>query len=113
MVLNLKERKKKTFDIILLDGTELHIKKATEEQIVELEEYEKKLKSVKSVKDVFEYTRKMTLEILNRNTAGKVYDALFFESKDEDGEPLYNYEVCLAICKEYIQFTYGVLNNPN
>lgn len=113
MVLNLKERKKKTFDIILLDGTELHIKKATEEQIVELEEYEKKLKSVKSVKDVFEYTRKMTLEILNRNTAGKVYDALFFESKDEDGEPLYNYEVCLSICQSYNKFTQEVLSNPN
>ncbi len=36
MVLNLKERKKKTFDIVLLDGTELHIKKATEEQIIAL-----------------------------------------------------------------------------
>lgn len=113
MALNLKERKKKTFELILLDGTELQIKKANEALILKMEDFEKSLRVVKTVKDVFDGVKNMVLEILNRNTANKIYDALFFEQKDDEGDLIYDYEVCMAIFSAYSKFTQEVLKNPN
>lgn len=113
MVLNLKDRKKKTFELTLLDGSTVNLKKPNEDLIVEMEEFEKGLRNVKSVKEVFEGVKGMTLKILNRNAEKKVFDMFFFDEKDEDGELLYDYTVCMAIFSEYSKFTQEVMRNPN
>lgn len=113
MVLNLKERKKKTFELTLLDGSVINLRKPSEDLIVEMEDFEKGLRNVKGVKEVFKGVKDLTLKILNRNTEKKVFDALFFEQKDEDDELLYDYTVCMAIFSEYSKFTQEVMRNPN
>lgn len=113
MELNLSKRKQKYFSLIMVDGTKLEIKKANEELIYNMEEFEKNLRSVKGVKEVFDAVKAMVLTIINRNTANKVYDALLFNEKDEAGDLVYDYEVCMAIFTEYSKFTQEVMANPN
>nr|DAT81701.1 MAG TPA: hypothetical protein [Caudoviricetes sp.] len=113
MGLDLAKRKQKYFDLTMVDGTKLQIKKANEELIYEMEEFEKRLRKSSNVKEVFEGIKTLVLKIINRNTANKVYDALLFNLKGEDGELLYDYDVCMAIFAEYNKFTYEVLRNPN
>lgn len=113
MELNLAKRKRKYFELTMIDGTKLSIKKASEELIYEMEEFEKNMKNVKGVKDVFDGVKLLVLKIINRNTANKVYDALLFNEIGEDDELLYDYDVCMAIFFEYSKFTQEVLRNPN
>lgn len=113
MVINLKERKKKTFDLTLLDGTELHIRKANDELIYAMEDFEKKARKMNGVKEVFEEVKKLTLQILNRNDAKKLYDNLFLDQKDEYGDTLYDYTTCMTIFSEYSKFMQETLRNPN
>nr|DAP50265.1 MAG TPA: hypothetical protein [Caudoviricetes sp.] len=113
MALDLNKLKTKTFELKLLDGRVINIKKPNEDLIVEMENFEKEAPNSKCVQDVFKKIKALTLIIINRNTEGVVFDYLFFEQKGEDGELLYDYTVCAAIFAEYSKFTRGVLANPN
>ena len=111
--MDLSKRKQKYFDLIMIDGTKLQIKKPNEQLIYDMEEFEKSLRNVAGVKNVFDGVKDMTLKIINRNTANKIYDALLFMEQDVDGEYLYDYDVCMSIFREYSKFTQEVLSNPN
>lgn len=113
MELNLKKREKKTLKITMLDGKILNIKKPSEEMVLKMEEAELKLKDAKSFKEGMDIIKPMTIEILNNNTGGTVFDSLLLEQKDEEGEAIYDYDVCMAIYKAYTQFYTEVLSNPN
>ena len=113
MVLNLKDIKKKTFELTLIDGTTLSIKKPNEDILEAMEEFELGLQNVSKVKDVFCRIKDLTLTIMNRNTQGKIIDKSFFDQRDEDGELIYDYSVCMAIFTEYSKFSREVLTNPN
>ena len=89
------------------------IKKANDELLYAMEDFEKKARKMNGVKEVFDEVKKLTLLILNRNDAQKVYDALFFEQKDDSDDLIYDYTVCMAIFHEYSKFMQEVLNNPN
>lgn len=113
MELNLAKMKQKYFDLTMVDGTKLSIRKPSEELILEMEEFEKGIRKASGVKDVFDGVKTIVLKIINRNTANKVYDALLFNEKDEHGDLIYDYEVCMAIFTEYSKFSQEVLRNPN
>ena len=91
--MDLSKRKQKYFDLVMIDGTKLQIKKPNEQLIYDMEEFEKSLRNAAGVK--------------------KIYDALLFMEQDVDGEYLYDYDVCMSIFREYSKFTQEVLSNPN
>lgn len=112
-MLDLQKRKKKTFDVLLPGGEELHIKKANDDLLYSMEDFEKKVRSLNGVKEVFEEVKKLILQILNRNTDGKIFDGLLFNMEDEEGDNIYDYSTCMLIFQEYSKFMQEVLSNPN
>lgn len=112
-MLDLQAIKTKTFEIKLLDGTIIHIKKANNELVCLMEEFETKISKTKSIKNFIEELQSLIIKILNHNTDHKTFDNLFFNQVYEDGCKIYDYTICMAIYKEYAEFMKGVLTNPN
>ncbi|MHC1750735.1 MAG: hypothetical protein AB9856_20880 [Cellulosilyticaceae bacterium] len=104
MKLDLTVLAMKTFDLTLLDGTEIHIRKPNKGLIVELNKASIDFGNAKDFEELMNLTENATLKIMNNNTEKRIFE-------QEDVEEI-DYTMQTAIFKAYMGFIMEA-NNPN
>lgn len=103
--LDLSVYAEKVWEVTMMDGTELHIKKPTQKQLIILNGYDVKLSKAKAFEDKIKALNEVTVVILNNNKEGKNY-------KVEDLEDM-QMDILYAIYFGYGDFIKEVMSNPN
>ena len=83
-----------TYDIRLLDGTELHLKRPTQGMIQSLINM-KRLEDAEKEDEMIELFLGLFVRIINRNVEGKVYAA-------EDFSESYDIELIMYVMQDYL-----------
>lgn len=107
MRLDLTARKEKYFDLTLLDGSTIQIKKPSEQMIIDLDDYKVEVRKTTDSKKAIKVVKEMTCKILNCNVGMRNFTVQYLE---ENG---YDYEICGAIISTYEKFLSEIMSNPN
>lgn len=106
-MLDLSVLKNKTFDIKMIDGEVLCVKKPSKLMLIELERFSIKMRNVESIEQLCTELENITLMILNHNTDNVKVTLKKLEALEID------LSLQSAIFKGYFQFSNEVMSNPN
>lgn len=103
--LDLSVYAEKIWEVTMIDGTELRIKKPTQKQLILLNGYDTKLNKAENFEDKLNVLNEVAVFILNNNEEGKKYKVKDLEEMQID--------VLYAIYFGYTNFITEVMSNPN
>ena len=103
--LDLSVYEENVWEVTMIDGTQLHIKKPTQKQLILLNGYDVKLGEVKTFEDKIKTLNEVALFILNNNKEDKKYKVKDLEDMQMD--------ILYAIYFGYGEFVQEAMSNPN
>lgn len=95
----------KVWELKMVDGTDLHIKKPSQKQLIVLNSYDEKLQAVEEFEAKLKMLNEVAVFILNNNKEDKKYKV-----KDTEEFPI---DILYAIFYGYMGFITEVTSNPN
>lgn len=104
-MLDLQVLQNKTFNIKMLDGRELRIKKLSKAQMFQMNDLDVQIQECKDIKEQFNLICKRVHFVLNNNLENIKITMKEIEALD--------FAMLTAINQEYAKFIYEVANNPN
>lgn len=105
--LNLSALTQKTWELTLLDGTVLPIKKPSQGLLIQLEQAMKRIEAGNlELEDIFTMYLNLVVEIMNNNSRFKVFT-------HEEVDKMLTYDYQIAIITGYTEFAQEVMSNPN
>lgn len=105
-MLDLQAFKQKTFEVRLMDGTEIKLLKPSQRMVIDIMAYEEEMKNIKNPKGVIDSFISLIADILNNNTEGRKFTKSYVDKN-------FSYEVAMVFIQAYMEFVQEVNSDPN
>lgn len=104
-MLDLQAFQEKTFEVKLVDGTIINLRKPSQKLVIDIMAYEEKLKD-KNIKVVIESFVGLMVDILNNNTDGRKFNKAYVEK-------YFSLDLGKIFLEAYIDFVQEIQADPN
>lgn len=107
MILDLKQFKKKTMEVALLDETTVHLKKPTQRLIIDLMDMEETVKeNQNNPKVILELYNDILIKILNNNDDNREFDLTYINQ-------YFDLDIINVLITEYMKFVNEIQSEKN